>query len=56
MDEHMLMKLCQMNAAIIRMEAMKAEMMAAAARGDSVTDYSRDMRWEADLIDQLWRG
>ena len=56
MDEHQFMKLCQMNSALVRVEAMKAEMMVAVSKGGYPPDYAGEMRWEADFIDNLYRN
>jgi hypothetical protein len=55
MDEHTFNKLAQLTAAQMRVDAMKAEMMVAVARGDNPPDYSNDIRWEAQAIEELWR-
>ena len=57
MDQHLFTQICRMNAALVRVEAMKVEVAVAVAKGDNYPpDYSNDMRHEAELIDSLWRG
>ena len=48
--------LCRMNAAMLRVYAMQAEMQVAIARGELPPDYSPDIRWEASAIEEMWRN
>jgi hypothetical protein len=56
MDETIFMKLCQMNAALVRVEGMKAENKEREICGLSLAYSEKEFGYEANFIDSLWRN